>query len=145
MENIDVPQLVGAEDQERRHDRNMVSIKLYKPPLDGSKDMHRKFDMWVAGRVNGLLDKHYPGYPWRSCCDASQGLVYFSIPVLMGSTLNWAIRLAEWEDLTDKLVIEGGGQLLERFDLPRNGFEAASFIHARDHRWKAQIDFKSRH
>jgi hypothetical protein len=32
--------------------------------------------------------------------------------------------------MNKKLVIDGGGQLLERMGLPRDGFEAASFERA---------------
>lgn len=142
--NIDVPQLVRADAHERRHDRQMVSIRLYKPPLDGTPDMHRKFDMWAASQVNAILDKEFPGYPWSSNCDARQGVVYFGIPVLMGPTLRHVVRLAEWSDLTPDLVRTGGGEILERFNLPRTGFEVASFLHARDNRRLAQIDFKRR-
>lgn len=144
LPHLDVPQIVHVQDNEKRADRQMMTLRMYKPPLNGAPDVHKKFDMWIASRVNALLDKHFPGYPWSSNCDASQGVIYFGIPVLMGPTLRWVIRLAEWEDLTEKLVIEGGGQLLERFNLPRNKFEAASFVHARDHRWEAQIDFRKR-
>lgn len=144
MMNLEVPQLVRADDNERRADRKMVTLRMYKPPLDGTPDLHKKFDMWVASKVCATLDRHFPGYPWSANCDAKQGVIYFGIPVLMGPTLRWVIRLAEWEDLTEKLVMQGGGQLLERFNLPRTGFEAASFVHARDNRWLAQIDFKKR-
>jgi hypothetical protein len=143
-ERVDVPQIVRADDNERRADRKMVTLRMYKPPLDGTPDLHKKFDMWVASRVNATLDKHFPGYPWSSSCDARQGVIYFGIPVLMGPTLRWVIRLAEWEDLTEKLVKDGGGELLERFNLPRTGFEAASFIHSRDHRWLADASMKKR-
>ena len=142
--NIDVPQLVRADAPDRVGDRQMLNVQLYKPPLDGTPDMHREFDMFVANRINEILTHHYPGYPWQSNADASQGVVYFGIPVLMGPTLKWVIRLGEWDDLTPKLVIDGGGELLERFNLPRRGFEVDSFLHARDNKHKAQIDFKRR-
>lgn len=145
MTNLEVPQIVRADDNERRADRKMVTLRMYKAPLDGTPDLHKKFDMWVSSKVVATLDKHFPGYPWMAECNAQQGIVAYSIPVLMGPTLKWAIRLAEWEDLTEKLVMEGGGQLLERFNLPRTGFEAASFIHARDHKWLADASMKKRH
>lgn len=142
--NIEVPQLVRADAPDRVGDRQMMNVQLYKPPLDGTPDVHKAFDMFVAGRINEILTHHFPGYPWQSNADASQGVVYFSIPVLMGPTLKQIIRLAEWSDLTPMLVIDLGGELLERFNLPRKGFEVASFLHARDHKELAQIDFKRR-
>jgi hypothetical protein len=34
------------------------------------------------------------------------------------------------DDLNPKLVSDGGGELLERMNLPRSGFEAMSFLEA---------------
>jgi hypothetical protein len=34
----------------------------------------------------------------------------------------------QWDDLNPKLVIDGGGELLERMNLPRSGFEVMSFL-----------------
>jgi hypothetical protein len=136
---IDVPQLVRAQVMERVGDRVMENRLLYQPPLDGSLDPHREFDLFVAKRMKEILDHHYPGYPWKVVSNAQQGIVYFNIPVLMGKTLHWLIRLAEWADLSPKLVIDGGGQLLERMNLPRRGFEVMSFLEARAR--KDKFDF----
>lgn len=137
---IDVPRLVRSEVQDRRHDRQMVVQALYTPPLDGTPDMHRDFDDFIARRVFEILAHHYPGYPWSVKCNAQQGMIYFQIPVLMGATLHECIRLAQWSDLNPKLVIDAGGECLERLNLPRTGFEVASFLKARDNKHLAQFD-----
>lgn len=139
MRTLDVPQLVRSEVQERANDRTMQTRLMYVPPLDGSLDPHRNFDAFVAGRIMEILNHHFPGYPWNAVSNAQQGIVYFSIPVLMGETLRWLIKLGDWSDLSPKLVIDGGGELLERMNLPRHGFEVMSFIEARDNRHK--LDF----
>lgn len=136
---IDVPQLVRAARTERASDRAMEHRLVYVPPLDGSLDPHRNFDLFVAGRMKEILEHHYPGYPWKTVCDAQQGVVYFSIPVLMGDTLHYLIKLGQWSDLSPKLVIDGGGELLERMNLPRRGFEVMSFLEARAD--KSKLDF----
>lgn len=136
---IDVPQLVRAERQERVSDRQMETHLLYTPPLDGSLDPHREFDAFIAKRVHEILIHHYPGYPWKVISNAQQGVVYFNVPVLMGDTLHWLMKLGQWSDLSPKLVIDGGGELLERMNLPRRGFEVMSFLEARDNREK--LDF----
>lgn len=74
--HVDVPQLVRADDNDRMADRKMVTLQMYKAPLDGTPDMHRDFDMFVAGHINEILTYHYPGYPWKSEADAKQGVVY---------------------------------------------------------------------
>lgn len=144
MMNLDVPQLVRADDNDRAADRKMVTLRMYKPPLDGRVDLYKDFDQFVGSRIEEILKYHYPGYPWKCISDAFQGMVYFNIPVLMGATLHWTIRLAEWSDLNPKLVIDGGGEVLERLNLPRTGFDAASFVKARDEKWLADFTFKRR-
>jgi len=136
---IDVPQLVRAERQERVSDRQMEKRLLYTPPLDGSLDPHREFDLFVAKRIDEILTHHYPGYPWKAVSNAQQGVVYFNIPALMGDTLHWLAKLGQWDDLSPKLIIDGGGELLERMNLPRTGFEVMSFLEARDN--KHRFDF----
>ncbi len=136
---IDVPQLVRAERQDRVADRQMEKRLLYAPPLDGSLDPHREFDLFVSKRINEILTHHYPGYPWKAVSNAQQGVVYFSIPALMGDTLHWLIKLGQWNDLSPKLIIDGGGELLERMNLPRRGFEVMSFVEARGN--KHRFDF----
>jgi hypothetical protein len=136
---IDVPQLVRAERQERVGERQMLVRQMYVPPLDGSLDPHREFDLFVSRRITEILKHHYPGYTWKVECSAAQGLVWFNIPVLMGETLHWAIRLKQWDDLNPKIVIDGGGELLERMNLPRRGFEVMSFLEA--HGNKHKFDF----
>lgn len=142
--NIEVPQLVRAEDNDRVGDRKMVTIQMYHAPLDGSEDVFKYFDDQLARRVNEILTKAFPGYPWRSAADSRQGVIYFSIPILMGPTLNHVIRLADWGDLSARLVRKGGGEILDRFNLPYTKFEESSFLHARDNKHLAQIDFKRR-
>lgn len=144
MRTLDVPQLVRAEMQDRHHDRQMQTRQMYTPPLDGSTDPHRHFDAFVASRMMEILAHHYPGYPWDVVSNAQQGVVHFGIRVLMGETLRWVIKLKQWDDLNPKLVIDGGGELLERFNLPRAGFEVMSFIAARDNKHRAQIDIGKR-
>lgn len=131
---IDVPQLVRAERQERVSDRQMENRLMYVPPLDGSLDPHREFDAFVAKRMHEIIAHHFPGYPWKVVSNAQQGVVYFNIPVLMGETLHMLIRLGQWSDLSPKLVIDKAGELLERMNLPRTGFEVMSFLEARGNR-----------
>lgn len=136
---IDVPQLVRAERQERVGDRQMQQRLLYQPPLDGTLDPKREFDLVVSRRMSEILNHHFPGYPWKCISNAQQGVVYFNIPALMGDTLHYLIKLGQWDDLSPKMIIKGGGELLERMNLPRSGFEVMSFIEAKGNRHK--MDF----
>ena len=51
-----------------------------------------------------------------------------SIPVLLGG--NW-VYFIKGCDLTDLKVVEAGGEILERFRLPRGAFELGSWLEAR--------------
>jgi hypothetical protein len=130
---IEVPQLVRAEVQPRRGERTMERRLMYVPPIDGSLDPHRGFDAWVASQIMAILDGEHPGYPWFAASNAEQGIVYFSIPVLMGETLRHLIKLGDWSDLSPVLVKRGAGELLERLGLPK-AFDEASFMHAKNNK-----------
>lgn len=138
--HIDVPQLVREQKLDRTRDRQQSAQLLYTPPLDGSLDPHREFDLWIASNVYRILAEAYPGYPWGAKCNAQQGIVYFNIPTLMGDTLHWLIKLGQWHDMSKKLVVDGGGKLLEMMNLPREGFEAQSFERAIRNKHRFQFE-----
>ena len=106
--------------------------RRYTAPLDGTKDEVAAFDNWLAKQVAELLVKHYYGYEWHVMAEARQGIVAFSIPDLMGPTLKQVIRLAEYADLTPKLIRETGGQMLERMGLRRGPIDIAQYLRAKD-------------
>ena len=72
----------------------------------------------------------YFGYPWKVVAESRQGVVYFQIPDLMGPTLHYVIRLAEYKDLTPELIMRCGGELLERMNLPRTQIDMALYAEA---------------
>lgn len=109
---------------------SMVIRQGYTPPLDGSDDDLREYDMFVARRVAELLAKFYFGYSWHVGADSRQGVIYFAIPDLMGPTLKYVIRLAQFSDLTPSLIRDKAGELLERMRLPRGPMDTAKFIDA---------------
>lgn len=143
---IDVPQIVRSQRLDNVRDRAQTAQLLYTPPLSGELDPHREFDLWVAGNVYRILRENFPGYPWSAKCNAEQGIVYFNIPALMGDTVFWTIRLGQWHDMSKTLVLDGGGKLLEMMDLPREGFEPASFERAlrNKHLYQFQDLYKKR-
>ena len=108
--------------------------RRYTAPLDGTKDEVAAFDNWLARQVAELLVKFYYGYEWHVMAESRQGIVAFSIPDLMGPTLKQVIRLAEYSDLTPKLIRETGGQMLERMGLRRGPIDIAQYIAAKSRR-----------
>src|SRR5262249_43736587 len=85
-------------------------------------------DMATARAVRRILDTAYPGHDWEVVADSAQGYVAFRIPALMG--MNYAY-LVKGRDLTPTAVLTGGGELLERYRLPRGKFDLDRFLQAR--------------
>lgn len=111
-----------------RSDIKHVEIKQqYIPPLDGSDDQVDGFDRHIARVVAEILVQYYYGYDWFVMAESRQGIVLFAIPDLMGPTLRWVIRLAQYSDLNEKLVRDCAGQLLERMGLRRGPKDVAEY------------------
>lgn len=93
-------------------------------------DQYRDYDMWVARRAMALLKTTYPGHLWFVEVDHRQGIVKISIPILMGVTQFYVINLKTTE-LTPGEIIYAGGEILERYRLPRTRFNLGAFLEAR--------------
>lgn len=99
-------------------------------PIDGST---RKLpaELAICKRIGELLGKHYPGHPFMVEVNFVQGLAHISIPVLLG---NWAYLLkldniANHADFTSA-VVKAGGEILERFGIPRSTIDVAAYLKA---------------
>jgi len=86
------------------------------------------YELWAARRVFELLKRHYPGHLWAVDFSLARGGAAISIPILLGGNWVYFIRLA---DLTPAMVVRAGGEILERYRLPRGRFELGSFLEAR--------------
>lgn len=121
-------------------DRLQMRIeRKYVPPLDGTDDELKHFDNWLARRVAEMLVAEFYGYEWHVMADSRQGVVAFSIPEIMGPTLKQVIRLAEYADLTPKLIRRTGGEMLERMGLRRGPIDIAQYLAAKNR--KHTFDF----
>jgi hypothetical protein len=123
----DAPIELGTQQITGRRGMKMEVRQQYVPPLDGSKDQVDAFDTWIARRIAELLVQHYFGYSWQVVAESRQGIVYFAIPDLMGPTLKWVIRLAQYSDLTPDLIKRSAGELLERMGLRRGQMDPAEY------------------
>ena len=135
----DQPILLRSDDSQAWRGPKMQIQTHYVPPLDGLIDDRRGFDQKMADDVQLILQAKYPGYPWKAVCDSAQGVVYFSIPILMGETLKMIIRLAEWSDLTPDLIMRLGGEVLERFGLRRGLISLGEFADVRRNKQRAEL------
>ena len=103
-------------------------VERFIADSDDPQGSRARYDLWVARRAMELLEGAYPGHPWMVEADSARGIVTVSLPVLMGG--NW-VYLIKWADLAPARVVAAGGEVLERYRLPRGGFELGSFLEAR--------------
>ena len=106
--------------------RRLLEHKVEAPAVG---DDRTAYELWVARRAFALLEAAYPGHLWLVDCDLAKGGVAISIPVLMGGNWVYFIRMA---DLEPRKVIMAGGELLERYRLPRGAIRPDRFVEARE-------------
>jgi hypothetical protein len=123
----DLPILLRSETT-RMPGRSLVRREArFVPSGEGSRERLRA-DVAAARAVRRILDTAYPGHDWEVVADSGQGYVAFRIPALMG--MNYAY-LVKGRDLTAEAILKGGGELLERYRLPRGKFDLDRFLDAR--------------
>ena len=123
----DLPILLRSETT-RMPGRSLVRVEArFVPSGEGSRERLRA-DVAAARAVRRILDTAYPGHDWEVVADSGQGYVAFRIPALMG--MNYAY-LVKGRDLTAEAILKGGGELLERYRLPRGKFDLDRFLAAR--------------
>jgi hypothetical protein len=124
----DRPVLIRSE-LERAAGTPRQKVEASFVPSGAGSASRAAYDLWVARRAYALLDRAYPGHGWQVIADSAQGYVGVRLPILTGG--NWAY-LIKWADLTPAQVIRAGGELLERYRLPRGRFELGRFLEARE-------------
>lgn len=91
-------------------------------------------DLKLCKDVWEVLQRHYPSQPWHVQASSKAGMVQIFLPTF--STWSYNIRMADMKaDPGMKLVMKGAGELLERFKLPRAGFDYTHYV-------AAQLAFK---
>lgn len=108
--------------------RSLVRVEARFVPSGDNSHERARADLATARAVRRILDAAYPGHDWDVLADSRQGYVAFRIPALMGA--HWAY-LIKGRDLTPEAVLTGGGELLERYRLPREKFDLDRFLEAR--------------
>lgn len=97
------------------------------------EDPYRRLDMAIAMRIGETLHQHYPNHLWEVRADSAQGIATVKIPFLMGPTLCYVLHLDKL-DTDGRQVRDAGGEILERFKIPRSGIDLAAFVAASDKR-----------
>ncbi len=92
-------------------------------------DGHKSADMRLAREIWTVLHYHYRGHCWGVSVDHAQGVALIQIPPF--SNWSFVIHLKTLQsDPGMKSVVKAGGELLERYDIPRAGFDVDHFTQA---------------
>lgn len=85
---------------------------------------NRQKDAWWAGRIGYILAKAYPGHGWEVEANCFQGIVKM-FNRHMSPIHGYILRIEEINLPTlDRDIMRIGGEILERFGLSRERFEA---------------------
>ena len=105
----------------------------------------------IAYFVADELLRHYPGHPWQVDCtlytmhrgEKLPGAIQIKLPVIMpeGKSYNIPLRMLRDHNTICALIKRAGGELLERYRLPRSG---CSFDHLLAVRPRARLDHTHR-
>lgn len=101
---------------------------------ENGHDPFREMKVKTAQWTGALLQKNYPKYPWfvRVEIDYRGGTIMISLPHIMGDKHYWCVPMKKALDgvAGQKHILDGAGELLERYNLPRSGFDEADWMKA---------------
>lgn len=105
----------------------------YEAPSDGGPDKHAASDLAITRRIAMKLDQHYPCHPWMVRVDGAQGVAMISLPIIMQRNQSYVLHLSTIAaDPGLRCVVRAGGEILERYNVPRAGFQIDHFLRARN-------------
>lgn len=110
--------------------RGKMDVKVYgeRSSRDGTVE-HVPAELRLCKEFANVLNRHYPGHPWSVEVMVDQSIATIGIPPLLG--VNWAYVLhLDKIDVDYKQVVEAGGEILERFHIPRSGIDLAAYVAA---------------
>ena len=110
-----------------QRDRTDTMRAYTRQGIDGDHARHNAAaDQSLANKIYALLNRHYSGHFWRVEVSNAQGIATIR---LMGlSDVPHVLKIEELKLLSaERDVIRAGGELLERFRMPRSGFTEAHY------------------
>jgi hypothetical protein len=98
--------------------RNVHTLVYTSHEACDAPDPHKDFDDTVCRAIGRLLHDAYRGHDWQVWVSREAGIAKIWIALLMDPTVPYVVKL---EDLHQpQSVINAGGELLERFNIPRS-------------------------
>ena len=90
-------------------------------------------DLTLTTQIAAVLERHYPAHPWMVEVTHAQGVAMICLPILMKRNQKFVLKIAGLKcDPGLRAVVRAGGEILERYNVPRHGFSLTSFLEARE-------------
>ena len=93
----------------------------HEAPSDGAADPHQAWDETVCRAIGRLLHGEYRGHDWQVWVSREQGIAKIWLNCLMNPAYPYVLHLTEL--LRPRDVITAGGEILERYNIPRSAVD----------------------
>jgi hypothetical protein len=97
--------------------------------FEGQADPHAAWNDMVCRAIGRLLHSHYQGHDWCVWVDRRAGIAKIWINVLMNPQYPYVLKLTELLQPGD--VMRAGGEILERYQIPRGNVDFALMAEVR--------------
>lgn len=116
--------------------RGFTNKKITHDPIgvgEGEVDPYLARDLAMTKRIADTLERYYPGHPWMVQVSHASGIAYIKLPILMGRNQAYILHITTLNaDPSLRCVMRAGGELLEKYKVPRQPFLLDHFLNARD-------------
>lgn len=87
-------------------------------------------DLAMTKKCADVLERNYPGHPWMIEASHKQGVVFISIPIFTGRN-KYVVHISVLKsDPGLRHIVRAGGEILERFNIPRQSFSVDQYVGA---------------
>lgn len=103
------------------------SLRSADPDKSLKDDPYAAADAELAQKIYSVVNRYYPNHPWKIISNIEQGIVQINLPLFMGINY-YVIKVSHLKnDPSLKLVKNACGEILERYQIPRQGFDRDHF------------------
>ena len=111
--------------------RGFTKAKVAYDPTD-EIDPYIGADLALTKAIADKLQAHYPAHPWMVKVTHAQGVAMIKLPLVMKRHQEFVLHIDKLKsDPGLRAVVRAGGEILERYNMPRHGFSLERFLDAR--------------